>query len=171
MALGGGVPAFLARTARAAAANRDARDTILIVVQLAGGNDGLNTVVPYGDDGYGRNRTTLRLPAAKLHKIDTLLGFHPEMGAFDRLYKEGHLTIVQGVGYPNHNQQHEAAMRDWQTAQPDQAEHDRAYLAARRSPIEPAERLAWPGRRAHGPGRAMRRSPRSSWGKSSGPSA
>ena len=115
VALGGGVPGFLARTARAAAANHDARDTILVVVQLAGGNDGLNTVVPYGDDGYGRNRTTLRLPAARLHKIDTLLGFHPEMQAFDRLYKEGRLTIVQGVGYPNHNQQHPVAMRAWQT--------------------------------------------------------
>ena len=84
-ALGGGVPGFLARTAAAAPAGRDARDTILVVVQLAGGNDGLNTVVPYGDDGYGRNRTTLRLPAARLHKIDALLGFHPEMQAFDRL--------------------------------------------------------------------------------------
>jgi len=117
VALGGGVPAFLARTALAA--NRDTRDTILVVVQLAGGNDGLNTVVPYGDDAYGRNRTTLRLPAAKLHKIDTLLGFHPQMQAFDRLYKEGQLTIVQGVGYPNHSQDHDVAMRAWQTAEVD----------------------------------------------------
>ncbi len=146
VALGGGVPAFLARTARAAAANRDARDTILIVVQLAGGNDGLNTVVPYGDDGYGRNRTTLRLPAAKLHKIDTLLGFHAEMGAFDRLYKEGHLTIVQGTGYPHHNQQHGVAMRDWQTAQPDQAEHDRAYL--RPAALRSSQQSGWLGRAA-----------------------
>ena len=103
VALGGGAPGFLARAASAATENRDLRDTVLVVVQLSGGNDGLNTVVPYGDDGYGRNRTTLRLPAARLHKIDTLLGFHPEMQAFERLYKEGHLTIVQGVGYPNHS--------------------------------------------------------------------
>jgi uncharacterized protein (DUF1501 family) len=117
VSLGGGVPDFLARTAMAATAD-PTRDTILVLVQLAGGNDGLNTVVPYGDDAYGRNRTTLRLPAARLHKIDTLLGFHPEMEAFDRLYKEGHLTIVQGVGYPNQSQDHGVAMRAWQTAQP-----------------------------------------------------
>jgi len=121
VALGGGVPGFLARTARAAASNRNSRDTILVVVQLAGGNDGLNTVVPYGDDAYGRNRTTLRLPPSKLHKIDTLLGFHPEMPAFDRLYKEGRLTIVQGVGYPHQSQDHAVAMRAWQTAQPERA--------------------------------------------------
>ena len=127
-ALGGRVPGFLARTALAAAADRDARDTILVVVQLAGGNDGLNTVVPYGDDGYGRNRTTLRLPVAKLHKIDTRLGFHPEMRAFARLRKEGHLAIVQGVGYPNHSQQHQAAMRAWQTAQPEQSSQQSGWL-------------------------------------------
>jgi uncharacterized protein (DUF1501 family) len=121
VALGGGVPGFLARTARAATANRDTRDTILVVVQLAGGTDGLNTVVPYGDDGYGRNRVTLRLPANRLHKIDTLLGFHPEMRSFDRLFKEGRLTIVQGVGYPNPSQDHAVAMRAWQTAQPEHA--------------------------------------------------
>ncbi|MGA2256706.1 MAG: DUF1501 domain-containing protein [Thermoguttaceae bacterium] len=128
VSLGGGVPGFLARTASGATANREARDTILVVVQLAGGNDGLNTVVPYGDDGYGRNRTTLRLPAATLHKIDTLLGFHPEMQAFNRLYKEGHLTIVQGVGYPNQSQDHPVAMRAWQTAQPGRLSEQSGWL-------------------------------------------
>ena len=151
VALGSGVPGFLARIATAAAATRNPRDTILIVVQLSGGNDGLNTVVPYGDDGYGRNRTTLRLPAAGLHKIDALLGFHPEMEGFARLYNEGHLTIVQGVGYPNHSQQHPVAMRDWQTAQPEQAEHPSRVHAGARS----KEQSGWLGRtadRAIGPG-------------------
>jgi uncharacterized protein (DUF1501 family) len=143
VALGGGVPDFLARTAVAAATNRDARDTVLIVVQLAGGNDGLNTVVPYGDDGYGRNRATLRLPAARLHKIDSLLGFHPEMRAFDRLHKEGRLTVVQGVGYANHSQQHPTAMRAWQTAQP---EHEGLAPAGGRS----SQQSGWLGRAVDG---------------------
>jgi uncharacterized protein (DUF1501 family) len=133
VALGGGKPDFLTRTAAAAEAGGKARDTVLIVVQLAGGNDGLNTVVPYGDDGYGRNRTTLRLPAARLHKIDVLLGFHPEMEAFARLYKEGHLAIVQGVGYANHKQDHGQAMRDWQTARPASARPARRGRAGARS--------------------------------------
>jgi len=128
MAIGGGVPGFLARTAWAAEERSDWRDSILVVVQLAGGNDGLNTVVPYGDDAYGRNRTTLRLPAAKLHKIDTLLGFHPEMQGFDRLYKEGCLTVVQGVGYPDSSQQHGQAMRDWQSAQPKQTSGESGWI-------------------------------------------
>jgi uncharacterized protein (DUF1501 family) len=113
------VPRFLCRAAEAAAAQDGRQDTILVVVQLAGGNDGLNTVVPYGDDGYGRNRSTLRLSPTRLHKIDTLLGFHPEMSGFDRLYKDGHLAIVQGVGYPDHSDQHPGAMRAWQTARPE----------------------------------------------------
>ena len=107
-----------ARPVAAGAASQTPGDTVLVVVQLAGGNDGLNTVVPYDDDDYGRNRATLRLPAAKLHKIDDLLGFHPELSAMSRLYKEGLLSIVQGVGYPNPEQSHFTAMRAWQTARP-----------------------------------------------------
>lgn len=112
------VPAFLARTALAAAPCRDQGDTILVLVELAGGNDGLNAVVPYADDAYARSRPTIRLDASQLHKIDADLGFHPRMAAFHRLYQEGHLAVVQGVGYPNTNDDHEVAIRDWHTARP-----------------------------------------------------
>ncbi|MHC4169967.1 MAG: DUF1501 domain-containing protein [Planctomycetota bacterium] len=95
-----------------------ARDTILVIVQLSGGNDGLNTVVPYADDEYARHRPTLRLPPKDVHKIDSYLGFHPRMEAFSRLYKEGHLSILHGVGYPNSDRDHDGAMRDWHTAEP-----------------------------------------------------
>jgi len=88
-------PNFLVRSLMAAAPQSDDRDTVLVVVQLSGGNDGLNTVVPYGDDEYARNRTTLRLPTKDLHKIDSMVGFHPRMGAFMRLYEQGHLSIIQ----------------------------------------------------------------------------
>jgi uncharacterized protein (DUF1501 family) len=112
-------PNFLVRSVMAASPRRKERDTVLVVVQLSGGNDGLNTVVPYGDDEYARNRSTLRLPTKELHKIDSVMGFHPRMGAFARLYKDGFLSIVQGVGYPNSDRSHEGAMRIWHTAAPD----------------------------------------------------
>ena len=128
VSLGPAVPTLLSRSALAAATNRESKDTILVVVQLAGGNDGLNTVVPYEDDQYARNRPTLRLPAGKVHKIDSLLGFHPQMHAFMRLYNEGHLSIVQGVGYPNPSGDHAAAMQDWQTARPHQTNCQTGWL-------------------------------------------
>ncbi|KPL22832.1 MAG: hypothetical protein AMJ75_07305 [Phycisphaerae bacterium SM1_79] len=112
-------PHFLVHSAMGAATRRDERDTVLVVVQLSGGNDGLNTLVPYGDDEYGRNRSTLRLPTEKLHKIDSMMGFHPRMGAFARLYKKGNLSVIQSVGYPNSDRSHEGAMRIWHTADPD----------------------------------------------------
>ena len=78
-------PNFLVRSVMAAAPRRKERDTVLVVVQLSGGNDGLNTVVPYGDDEYGRNRTTLRLPNKKLHKINSVMGFHPRTVSYTHL--------------------------------------------------------------------------------------
>ncbi len=121
-------PNFLVRSLMAAAPRSDDRDTVLVVVQLSGGNDGLNTVVPYGDDEYARNRTTLRLPTKDLHKIDSMVGFHPRMGAFMRLYEQGHLSIIQGVGYPNSDRSHESAMRIWHTADPDQPGRQTGWL-------------------------------------------
>jgi uncharacterized protein (DUF1501 family) len=114
-------PNVLIRTAGAGAARRDEGRTVLVVIQLSGGNDGLNTVVPYGDDAYARNRPTLALPPKELHKIDSFIGFHPRMGAFKRLYDEGYLSILQGVGSPNPDRSHEGAMRIWHTADPDSA--------------------------------------------------
>ncbi len=128
VSLGSAVPTLLGRPAVAAGPKGRADDTILVVVQLAGGNDGLNTIVPYEDDQYARNRPTLRLPAGELHKIDSLLGFHPQMQAFSRLYKEGHLSILHGVGYPNRNGDHAAAMHDWQTAKPHQTNCQTGWL-------------------------------------------
>jgi len=112
------VPALLTRSA-AAAAQHDRRDTVLVVLQLSGGNDGLNTVVPYEDDAYGRSRRTLRLTGREVHKIDSQLGFHPKLREFSRLLKEGSLSVLQGVGYPNSDRDHDGAMRNWHTARPD----------------------------------------------------
>ena len=115
LALGPTVPLFLARTAQAAPPQDRSRDTILVVLELGGGNDGLNTVVPYADDVYAKERPTLRLRADEVHKIDAQLGFHPRMSAFMRLYRDGLVSVIQGVGYPNPHQGHFESMRIWQT--------------------------------------------------------
>lgn len=126
--LGTVVPGVLVDAAETGETSSSERNTILVVIQLTGGNDGLNTVVPYADDAYGRNRTTLRLPASQLHKIDASLGFHPRMEAFARLYKEGHLSIIQGVGYAHPDQSHDRAMRIWHTADPEKPERQTGWL-------------------------------------------
>jgi uncharacterized protein (DUF1501 family) len=108
------VPAFLNRTTRAACARRDER--ILVVVQLTGGNDGINTVVPYADEGYARHRNVLCLPTKDLLRIDDKLGLHPAMGAMSKLLERGRLAIIQGVGYPNPNRSHFESMAYWHTA-------------------------------------------------------
>jgi uncharacterized protein (DUF1501 family) len=121
-------PNFLTRSVMAASSRHKERDTVLVIVQLTGGNDGLNTLVPYEDDEYYRNRPTLRLPTSDLHKIDSDMGFHPRMGGFARLYKDGFLSIVRGVGNPNPDRSHEGAMRIWHTANPDRLNRQTGWV-------------------------------------------
>jgi uncharacterized protein (DUF1501 family) len=90
--------------------------TILVVLQMAGGNDGLNMVVPYGDDAYYRARPRLGLAADKILKIDNYAGLNGKLTGLKSLYDEGHLAIVQGVGYPNPNRSHFRSTEIWQTA-------------------------------------------------------
>jgi hypothetical protein len=108
------VLAFLERTARSANPERDGR--VLVTLQLDGGNDGINTVVPFGDQAYAKCRRELRLPTDKLFKIGDGLGLHPSMRAAADLLETGRLAIVQGVGYPNPNRSHFESMNIWQTA-------------------------------------------------------
>src|SRR5262245_61649885 len=114
VALAPSVPGFLAHTARAAAPKRDRR--VLVVVQLDGGNDGINTVVPFKDEGYPKHRKVLRLPADRLLKITKEVGLHPAMGAAAKLLESGRLAIVQGVGYPNPSRSHFKSMAIWHSA-------------------------------------------------------
>jgi uncharacterized protein (DUF1501 family) len=96
---------------------RDGR--VLVVIQLDGGNDGINTVVPFTDPGYAKHRRDLRLPADKLLKLNRDVGLHPAMGAAARLWGAGRLAVVQGVGYPNPSRSHFKSMAIWQTANVD----------------------------------------------------
>ena len=128
LSLGPAVPAFLTRAAAGAAAAGPRKNTVLVVLQLSGGNDGLNTVVPYADDAYGRKRRTLRLTGKDVHRIDDYVGFHPRMEGFARLLKGGRLSVVQGVGYPKSDRSHPGAMRDWHTAMPGREQHPTGWV-------------------------------------------
>ena len=88
----------------------------LVVVQLSGGNDGLNTVIPYADDLYHKNRQTLRYRENEVLRIDDYLGWHPDATGLSDLMQDGHLAILQGVGYPNPNRSHFESMDLWHTA-------------------------------------------------------
>ena len=92
---------------------------ILVIMQLSGGNDGLNTVVPYADDAYHRARPALRLDDKELLKIDNYLGLHPNLAPLKGLFDDGQMAIVQGVGYPNPNRSHFRSMDIWHTAEPE----------------------------------------------------
>ncbi len=90
--------------------------TILVVLQLAGGNDGINTVVPFADDAYYKARPKLFLPPSGILKVNDHIGLHPRLTGLKNLYDEGHLSLVQGVGYPNPNRSHFRSTEIWQTA-------------------------------------------------------
>ena len=119
------VPTFLADTfavlqagaadsATQIATGKDA--TILVVLQMAGGNDGLNTLVPFANDDYHRARPKLGFSAEQVLKLNDQLGFHSALTGFKDLYDAGHLAVMQGVGYPNPNRSHFRSTEIWQTA-------------------------------------------------------
>jgi len=106
--------ALAAEAATQAVTGKDG--TILVVLQMAGGNDGLNMVVPYADDAYHVARPRLRLAPDQVLKINNYIALNPKLAGMKSLYDEGHLAIVQGVGYPNPNRSHFRSTEIWQTA-------------------------------------------------------
>ncbi|NDV63213.1 DUF1501 domain-containing protein [Puniceicoccales bacterium CK1056] len=109
-------PSFITQSLRAGAPIAEKDRSILVLIQLAGGNDGLNTVVPYADDNYYRLRPKLGLKQKQLHKLNDQLGFHPACGKMHGLFEDGKLGIIQNVGYPNPNRSHFRSMEIWETA-------------------------------------------------------
>ncbi|MBL8087361.1 MAG: DUF1501 domain-containing protein [Chthonomonas sp.] len=95
-------------------------DCVLVVCQLSGGNDGLNTVVPYANSRYYQLRPTLAVKESDVLKINEQIGFHPALAGLAGLYKSGHVAVIQNVGYPNPNRSHFKSMDIWQSASPEQ---------------------------------------------------
>ncbi len=115
-----GLPLGLApwRAARATAGN----ERILVVFEMSGGNDGLNTVVPYVDDIYYRLRPNLAIRPERVRKLDDRHGLNPGLGGLERLYKDGRLAIVHGCGYDQPSFSHFTSMANWHTAAPNSGE-------------------------------------------------
>jgi uncharacterized protein (DUF1501 family) len=115
------VPLF-AQAAAALAAQGKADGKILVVLELSGGNDGLNTLIPYGDDAYYHHRPNIGIPKKEVRAIDSHFGFSRGMAGFERLYKDGKLAVVHGCGYANPSFSHFTSMAYWHTAAPNSGE-------------------------------------------------
>jgi uncharacterized protein (DUF1501 family) len=157
------VPVLLPRSLQGAVARRDER--ILVVIQLDGGNDGLNTVIPFADENYARHRRELRIAEQDVLKLNDAVGLHPAMKPAAELFEDGRLTVVQGVGYPNPNRSHFRSMAIWQHARLEEHAHDSIGWLGRAADIarppgssapdsifvgEDGVPVALRGRRAHG---------------------
>ena len=115
------MPLF-AQAAAALAGQTKSSGKILVVLELSGGNDGLNTLVPYGDDAYYRLRPNIGIARKDVRPIDDHFGFSRGMAGFERLYKSGKLAIVHGCGYENPSFSHFTSMAYWHTAAPNSGE-------------------------------------------------
>jgi uncharacterized protein (DUF1501 family) len=115
LAVGSVVPQFVARTAHAAEAGKD---TVLVIVEFTGGNDGLNTVIPHADDLYHKARPTLKFTKDQVVKVTDDVGLHPSLRSLEPLLASNALAVVQGVGYPNPDRSHFESMDVWHLADP-----------------------------------------------------
>ena len=112
------------------------KDPVLAVLQLSGGNDGINTIVPYGDPHYADSRPSVRVSEDQVLRIDDHVGFNPAMGLIKKLYDQGNVAIIQGVGYPNPNRSHFRSMDIWHTCEPDKV-GDEGWLGRAIRDIDP----------------------------------
>ncbi len=96
------------------------KDPVFVVVQLSGGNDFMNTLIPYTNSVYYDNRKLLNIPQEDVLPLDNTLGWHPEMAPFKELYDRGMVAVVQGIGYPDSNRSHFRGMDIWHTCTPDE---------------------------------------------------
>ena len=95
------------------------KDPVLVVLQLTGGNDYFNTVIPYTDENYYDSRPRLQIPEDRVIKIDGELGMHPAMGPMKDIYESGDMAVIHGVGYENSPRSHFRSMDIWHTCEPD----------------------------------------------------
>jgi len=92
---------------------------VLVVLQLSGGNDALNTLIPYSNPLYFDNRPSVRIPADQVLPLNDSVGFHPAMGPIKELYDAGRVAVIQGIGYPKPSRSHFRSMDIWHTCEPD----------------------------------------------------
>jgi uncharacterized protein (DUF1501 family) len=123
--VGAAAPLFAFPPARRRASEGE---RVLVVVQLTGGNDGLNTLIPHRQDAYYRLRPTLAIARGELHALDDDHGLHPSMRGLAELHAEGQLTCVHGVGTPNADRSHFRSMEMWHTADPENPPGDTGWL-------------------------------------------
>ena len=93
------------------------KDPVLVVLQLSGGNDALNTIIPYTNPQYFDNRPSVRVAEDQVLAINDKIGFHPTMAPMKRPYDEGHMAIIQGIGYPTPSRSHFRSMDIWHTCE------------------------------------------------------
>ena len=141
--LGLAMPTFLMQAAQAQAGRPSAASAfglnlppipggkILVVVEMSGGNDGLNTVIPYADSGYAKARPVIGIPSRDVVKLSGSAGLHPNMAALKPLYDKGQLAVITGVGYPDPNRSHFQSMDIWQTGNPQLDVRERTGWLAR----------------------------------------
>jgi len=115
VSMGCGLNRLLARAAEGAAA-AEKNDRVLVVVELSGGNDGLNTLIPFEDPLYYQNRPTLGIAKEEVLRLSDSVGLHPQMGGLAEQFLEGGLAVVQGAGYPEPDRSHFRSMEIWHTA-------------------------------------------------------
>jgi len=109
------IPTFL-KPLEALAKNDLTGHKNLVIIQLSGGNDGLNTIVPFGNDIYYQKRKTIAISPTDIIKLNDMLGLNPNLSALKELYDQGLMSIINSVGYPNPDRSHFRSMDIWQTA-------------------------------------------------------
>ena len=114
------------------------KDPVLVVLQLSGGNDALNTIIPYSDPLYLDNRPNVRIDTDRVIPINDQIGFNPAMAPIKRLYDEGKVAIIQGVGYPNPSRSHFRSMDIWHTCEPDEV-GDEGWLGRAVRDLDPGK--------------------------------
>ena len=114
-----------------AGASKDDQSPILVVLELSGGNDGLNTVVPYADDNYYRLRPTIGIPQSQLLALDDHFGFNPGLQGIQKLWQNDELALIHGCGYDDPTFSHFNAMAYWHTGAPHQGKNMAGWAGRR----------------------------------------
>ena len=143
VALAGRMPGLFAQVAEVSARS-DANDHALVVIELDGGNDGLNTVIPFEDPLYYRNRRTLGISKNQVIRLGDRVGLHPRMKALGELFREGRVAVVQGVGYPDPDRSHFRSMEIWHTASTEPTAPETGWLGRYLDASKPSPSEAFP---------------------------